>query len=120
MKNTYLQITQMVTGVLVAILLTIHIAVQRLDVILGFIGIKVTDPLAWKSMMERAHQGSWVAIYISLLAFGLFHGLNGLRNILLEMNLSTSSMRVLTGFIIVFGILFFALGTCTPIILLAR
>ncbi len=120
MKNTYLQLAQMITGVLVAILLTIHLAVQRLDVILGLIGIKIADPLAWSSMIERAHQGSWAGIYICLLAFGLFHGLNGLRNVLLETNLSSSAMRVLTWLILLFGIVFFALGTYVPIVLLNK
>lgn len=68
-------------------------------------------------MMERAHQGSWVGIYIALLAFGLFHALNGFRNMLLETNLSMSAMRVLTGLIIAFGVIFLILGTYTPIAL---
>ncbi|MCX6005286.1 MAG: hypothetical protein NT082_06405, partial [Chloroflexi bacterium] len=115
MKNTYLQFAQMITGILVAIFLSIHIAVQRLDVILGFLGFKITDPLAFNSMMERARQGLWAGIYICLLAFGLFHALNGLRNILLETNISSSAMRVLTWLIIVFGLFFFVLGTYGPI-----
>ncbi|MGA2368631.1 MAG: hypothetical protein ABSF74_08715, partial [Dehalococcoidia bacterium] len=117
MKNTYLQISQMITGALVAILLAIHIAAQQSYVVLGLLGIKVADPTTWVSMMERAHQGSWVGIYIALLAFGLFHALNGLRNILLETNLSASAMRILTGCLIAFGVIFLILGTYTPIAL---
>jgi succinate dehydrogenase / fumarate reductase, membrane anchor subunit len=117
MKNTYLQISQMITGALVAVLLAIHLVVQQSDVLLGLLGIKVADPTTWASMMERAHQGSWVGIYIALLAFGLFHALNGFRNILLETNLSASAMRVLTGFIIAFGVIFLVLGTYAPIAL---
>jgi len=117
MKNTYLQLAQMVTGALVAVLLAIHITVQQSDVVLGLLGIKIADPTTWSSMMDRAHQGSWVGIYISLLAFGLFHSLNGFRNILLETNLSASAIRILTGFIIAFGIIFLVLGTYAPIAL---
>ena len=120
MKNTYLQLAQMVSGALVAVLLGIHIAVQQSSVILGFFGVKVADPLTFSSMMERARQGTWVGIYISLLALGLFHGLNGLRNILLELNFSAATMRVLTALIIVFGIIFLALGTYAPLVLLGR
>jgi succinate dehydrogenase hydrophobic anchor subunit len=120
MKNTYLQFAQMITGILVAILLFIHIAVQKLGVILSFLGFKISDPLTFNSMMERARQGLWAGIYICLLAFGLFHALNGLRNILLETNLSSSIMRSLTWLIIVFGVLFFLLGTYVPIVLLTR
>jgi succinate dehydrogenase hydrophobic anchor subunit len=120
MKNTYLQLAQMISGALVAVLLALHLAVQKLDVILGFFGAKISDPTAWSSVMERAHQGLWVFIYISLLALGLFHALNGLRNMLLEINLSSSAMRVLTGLIVVFGIIFLALGTYTPLFLLGK
>jgi succinate dehydrogenase hydrophobic anchor subunit len=120
MKTTYLRFAQMITGALVAILLALHIFVQRLDHILNFFGVKVADTLTFKSMMERAHQGLWVGIYISLLALGLFHALNGLYNILLETNLSSSSLRILTGLIIFFGVIFFALGTYAPLVLLVR
>jgi succinate dehydrogenase hydrophobic anchor subunit len=117
MKNTYLQFAQMITGVCVAVLLITHLAVQRLDAILGFVGIKIVHPTSWDSMIERAHQGSWVGIYIALLTLGLFHALNGLRNVLLETNISSSAMRIWTGLIIAFGIIFLALGTYTPIVL---
>jgi succinate dehydrogenase / fumarate reductase membrane anchor subunit len=120
MKNTYLQMAQMISGALVAVLLAVHIGVQKLDVILGFFGARISDPIAWSSVVERAHQGLWVAIYILLLTFGLFHALNGLRNMLLETNLSSSTMRVLTGLIIAFGIVFLALGIYTPIVLLVK
>lgn len=120
MKNTYLQIAQMISGALVAILLAVHVAVQKLDVVLGFFGAKTGDPIAWSSVMERAHQGLWVAIYILLLAFGLFHALNGLRNMLLEVNLSSSTMRILTGLIIAFGVIFLVLGIYTPLVLLGK
>ncbi|MDD5312855.1 MAG: hypothetical protein PHO26_07480 [Dehalococcoidia bacterium] len=118
MKNAYLNFAQMITGIMVAVLLFIHIAVQKLGVILSFLGFKISDPLAFNSMMERARQGLWAGIYICLLAFGLFHALNGLRNILLETGLSPAKMRTLTWLIIIFGLIFFALGTYVPLVLL--
>lgn len=120
MRNTYLQLLQMASGAIAGILLLIHISVQRLDVILGFVGVKVSDPLAFNSMMERARQGSWAALYIALLAFALFHAGNGLRNILLETSLSSSALKVLTGIIIVVGAAFLALGIYTPLVLLGK
>jgi succinate dehydrogenase hydrophobic anchor subunit len=120
MRNTYLQLAQMITGALVAVLLAIHISVQRLGVILGFLGVKIADPLAFESMMERARQGLWAGIYIALLAFGLFHALNGLRNILLETSLSDRAMQVLTWLIIICGLAFLVLGTYVPLVLLNR
>ena len=120
MKNTYLQFVQMITGVFVAVLLGLHIAVMHLDVILGFFGIKIADVTSWNSMIERARMGLWAGIYIALLSFGLFHALNGLRNVLLETNLSSRSERVVTGFIIAFGVVFLIMGTYVPLALITK
>lgn len=118
MKNTYLQFAQLITGAVVGILLTIHMAVMHLDAVFGFFGI--VNDTSWASMMERARDGVWAGIYICLLAFGLFHALNGLRNILLELNLSGSAERVITWIIIAGGIIFLALGTYVPLVLLGK
>ncbi len=120
MRNTYLQLLQLASGVIVGILLLIHVAVQRLDVILGYAGLKVSDPLAFSSMMERARQGSWAALYIALLIFALFHACNGLRNMLLETSLSPAAIKVCTGTIIAVGVIFLALGIYTPLVLLGK
>jgi succinate dehydrogenase hydrophobic anchor subunit len=120
MRNTYLQLLQLASGAIVGILLLIHVAVQRLDVILGYVGVKVSDPLAFSSMMERARQGSWAALYICLLAFALFHAGNGLRNILLETGLSAAAVKVCTVTIIAVGAVFLALGIYTPLVLLGK
>ena len=41
MRNTYLQILQLITGVCIAVLLGIHMVITHLDAILGFFGIMV-------------------------------------------------------------------------------
>lgn len=120
MKNTYLQLIQMASGAIVGVLLTVHIAIQRLDVILGYCGIRIADPLAFSSMMDRARQGSWVALYIILLLFALIHSLNGLRNMLLEINLSDRAIKVSTGIIIAVGAVFLGLGIYAPLALVGR
>ncbi len=117
-KNTYLQLAQIITGALVGILLTIHMVVMHLDAILGFFGI--VNDTSWSSMMIRARQGIWAGIYIALLAFGLFHALNGLRNILMELNLSPRAERILTWFMIAIGLIFLAVGTYVPLALLGK
>ena len=114
MRNTYLWFLQLVTGVLIAVLLGIHMVRQHLDAALG-----ITDPTAWGAMMERASQGAWVFLYIALLAVGLYHGINGLRNIILEVTPSVKTERIVTWVIIAFGIIAFIWGTYVPIALLA-
>ena len=119
MRNTYLQFAQLITGILIAILLAIHMVIQHLDTILGFFGIDVRHATSWDSMIGRAKQGIWVFIYIALLVFTLYHAFNGLRNIVLELTPSPRAERVITGIIIFVGIVFLVLGIYAPIALLS-
>jgi len=117
MRNTYLQFVQFFSGVIIAVLLGIHIVLMHLDKILGFFGRDVADVTAWEPMIERSRQGLWVGIYIVLLIFGLYHGLNGLRNIILELTPSVRVSRVITWIFIIIGIAAFIMGTYVPVLL---
>ena len=119
MRNTYLQLVQLITGILIAVLLGIHMVIQHLDSILGFFGIDVRHATSWPSMIERAKQGIWAFIYIALLIFTLYHAFNGLRNIVLELTPSAHAERVVTGIIIFVGVVFLILGIYVPIALLS-
>ncbi len=119
MRNTYLWFMQLVTGVLIAILLGIHMVMQHLNAVLDFFGVDVTEATAYESMIDRASQGIWVGLYIALLAFGLYHGINGLRGIILEATSSARTGRIVTWFLTVFGITVFIWGTYVPVALLA-
>ena len=119
MRNTYLQLIHMVTGVFIAILLGIHMVIMHLDAILGFFGVQITHVTSWDSMMGRARQGLWVGIYIPLLALALYHGLNGLRNVLIEVIPSATGKRVMTWILIIVGIVFLVLGIYAPVVLLS-
>ena len=118
MRNTYLQLLQLITGVLIAVLLSIHMVIMHLDAILGFFGVDVGEITSWESMIDRSGQCLWAGIYIALLAVVLYHGLNGLRNIILELTLSTRIAHIVTGIIIGFGIIAFIGGTYVPVALL--
>ena len=118
MRNTYLQLLQLITGVLIAILLSIHMVIMHLDAVLGFFGVDIGEMTSWKSMIDRSGQCLWAGIYIALLAFVLYHGLNGLRNVILELTPSIRTTRILTGLIIALGILAFIGGTYVPVALL--
>ena len=115
MRTTYLRFLQLATGVLVAVFLGIHIVLQHLDTILGFLGVHVAESTSWTSMIDRASQGIWVFIYIALLAVGLYHGIHGLRNIIIESTSSVKTGRVITWVFIILGIVVFAWGTYVPI-----
>jgi succinate dehydrogenase hydrophobic anchor subunit len=126
MRNTYLQFTQYITGVLIAILLGIHVVNMHLDTILLFFGVNTffgidiaQDPTVFKLMMERAQTVTFAAIYIALLIFALYHAFNGLRNILLELTKTPGAEKVVTGIIIFVGVVFLVLGIYAPLALLS-
>lgn len=119
MRTTYLWLLQLVTGVLIAVFLGIHMVIQHLDAVLDFFGVNAAESTSWASMIDRASQGIWVGLYIALLAFGLYHGINGLRGIILESTTSVKTGRIITRVLIALGIIFFIGGTYVPIYLLA-
>ena len=116
MRKTHLRLLHLVAGVGIAVLLGIHMVRMHLDAILGFFGVN-GEPTSWESMMSRAGQGIWVGLYIALLAFVLYHALNGLRGIILEVTPSAKIERIVTRVIIVFGIIAFVWGAYVPIAL---
>ena len=119
-RYTYLWLFQLVTGVLIAVLLGLHMAMQHLDKILPFFGIDLNDPTSWQSMIQRSREAVWAGIYIVLLAALLYHGLNGLRNIILELTPSQRTERVVTGVILAVGVLVFIWASYVPIALLSK
>lgn len=120
MKNTLLWLVQLITGVLIAITLGIHMVWMHLDTILGFLGIDVKNPTSWSSMIERSRESIWAGLYIALLAFVLYHALYGLRNVILELVSHAKARLVLNWGIIVFGALAFIWGAYVPIALLSQ
>lgn len=120
MKNTYLWLAQLVTGILIAVTLGIHMVWMHLDTILSALGIDASEPTSWTSVLQRSRDVIWVILYVLLLAFVLYHALYGLRNVISESIQSRSVRLVVTWGILAFGILAFAWGTYVPIILLNK
>jgi succinate dehydrogenase hydrophobic anchor subunit len=126
MRNTYLQFVQLITGILIAVLLGIHMVNMHLDAILSFFGVQsifgvniAADPTVFNLMKARAQQVVFAGIYIALLVFALYHAFNGLRNIVLELTTSARADRAVTAVIIVVGVVFLGLGIYAPLALLS-
>ncbi len=117
MRQSHLWVLQIITGILIAFFLGIHLVSMHLENILKFFGIEIYKPTSWESMLERARENFWLIFYILFLAFALFHSLNGLRRVILELSPSAKTERLITWIIIIIGIVVFALGTYVPITL---
>ena len=118
MRTTRFQLMHMLTGVLVAIFLGIHMVRMHLDSILDWFGVNTTESTSFTSMMDRASQGIWVFVYIALLAVALYHALYGLRGIIMEWKPSAKTSRITGWPFLILGAAIFAWGTYVPLDLL--
>lgn len=110
-------VLHLIAGVVIAGLLGIHMVSLHLDAIIGTERAKL---VSWTFMMERASQSLWAGIYVALLAFGLYHALYGLRNIILEVVDSAKIGRIVTWSFIAIGTVGFLWGAYVPIALFVR
>lgn len=108
-QEVYFWLLQLITAGVIAVLLGIHLVSLH---ILG-------KPIDWGGMIERATSSGWLAFYILLLAAVLYHGLYGLRTILLELFSSAESGRKVTVALVALGIVAFVFGTYVPLKLFA-
>ncbi|RLC94349.1 MAG: hypothetical protein DRI39_03135 [Chloroflexi bacterium] len=114
MRATRFHLLHIVTAVLIAVFLGIHMVRQHLDALL----YDSEDPSSWASMIDRAGSGLWAALYVALLAVALYHALYGLRGIILEVVPSPRANRIVTWSLIVVGLAAFGWGTYVPVHLL--
>lgn len=87
MRDQRLWTWHLLAGLVIVVLLGLHMAVMHLDTLLGWFNPEGLKPIAWESVLQRARMGFFTVSYIVLLGAALFHGLYGLRNILLELGL---------------------------------
>jgi succinate dehydrogenase / fumarate reductase membrane anchor subunit len=98
-------------GLVVLIFLGLHMAIMHVDAVLGVFNQPGTEAIEWTNVAGRARSTLFLATYIVLLGAALFHGLYGLRNILLELNPGQGPRRVLGVLLAVAGVGLFGLGT---------
>ncbi|WP_258360389.1 hypothetical protein [Moorella sulfitireducens (nom. illeg.)] len=108
MRESRLWLIFLLCGPLLIFLLGIHLIFMHMNTILDFFGIKTGQVLAYNSVIQRATELKWLVLYFTLLLLGLYHGLYGLRSVLLEL---TPREKVVNRFVLVLGLLLFFSGT---------
>jgi len=98
-------------GLAVLILLGLHMAIMHVDAILGVFNAPGTEAIEWANVAARAKSAFFMVTYVVLLAAALFHGLYGLRNILLELNPAEGLRRGVGIVLALVGVGLFGLGT---------
>ncbi len=102
---------QRITGVLLVVLLAVHIGVEHFGN-LDKPGVRTRERelIVFSDVAHRMSMALWWVIDVALLAFVLFHGLNGIRNIALDLGVKSRGDKLVTGVLTVIGLAAFAFG----------
>jgi len=101
---------QRVTAVGLIVLLPIHIVVGHLFNIAEAERGDLPGLVVFSDVAERLETPTYWAIDLLLLTFALYHGLNGVRNVLLDYGMRGAGERVVTGALSVVGVVAFVFG----------
>lgn len=111
-KDTKLWTWHVFAGLVLIILLGLHMLGMHLNDVLH---MTEGNPIEWESVAQRAKTIGQMLFYILFLGFALYHGLYGLRNILLELNFSAGMQGFIKTVILIGGIVLFGFGTWAAI-----
>jgi succinate dehydrogenase hydrophobic anchor subunit len=103
----------LIAGAVIFVLLGLHMFIMHLS---GLTGAEGQDVLSYSSVMERSRDIAFVVIYVLLLGVALYHGLYGLRKIVLELTLPEGAERVITVLVVLVGVGLFAIGSYATIV----
>jgi succinate dehydrogenase hydrophobic anchor subunit len=101
---------QRVSGLGLLVLLPAHIVVAHLFNIAEVEEGALPGLVVFSDVVQRLEQPVYWTIDLLLLGFALYHGLNGVRNVLLDYGLRGVGERVTTGALSLLGIAAFAYG----------
>ena len=116
MRESKLWFWHILTAVIILVLLGVHMCTMHLGAILSSIGIGSSDPVRAAQVFQRSQQMIYLITYIVLLGAALFHGLYGLRSMLLELSLSRVLEKAIGGVCAVAGIVLFIYGSYVAVL----
>jgi succinate dehydrogenase / fumarate reductase membrane anchor subunit len=116
MRESKLWFWHIVTAVIILALLGVHMCTMHLGAILSSVGIGSSDPVRAAQVFHRSQQLIFMVTYIILLGAALFHGLYGLRSMLLELSLSKAFEKVIGALCTIAGIGLFIYGSIVAVL----
>lgn len=113
MKDQKLWTWHVLAGLVILVLLGLHMTVMHLDRVVHLAGYNPAsgEPIDWANVVARGKSLTFAVTYVILLGAALFHGLYGLRNILVELNPSAGLKRVIGAVLLLLGLGLFVFGT---------
>jgi succinate dehydrogenase hydrophobic anchor subunit len=117
MRDQRLWTWHLAAGVVILVFLGLHMAVMHLNFTMPLKGLNPAGghPVDWANVLARGKSAFFAVTYVVLLGAALFHGLYGLRNILLELDPARWLKRAISVVLLVGGIGLFVLGTWAAI-----
>ena len=109
MRETRLWLLSLGATALIAVLLGLHFALMHYSPV--FYGESTEKTRSFTVMLERWRDTAQFVVYILLLAAALYHGLYGLRGIVLELPIARGWHRAVSAGALLTGLAFFAYGT---------
>jgi succinate dehydrogenase / fumarate reductase, membrane anchor subunit len=104
-------IIQRVTGVVLVVLLAVHIGVNHFGPLANpEVQAGTREVIVFSDVAYRMTMAFWWIFNITLLTFVLYHGLNGIRNIALDLGVKGSGDKAVTGVLALIGVAAFAFG----------
>lgn len=109
MRETRLWLLSLGSAALILVLLAGHFAIMHYSPV--FTGQSIEEVRSFEAMLARGREGAQFVVYILFLAAALYHGLYGLRGIVLELPIARGWDRVVSVAILLIGVIFFAYGS---------
>jgi succinate dehydrogenase hydrophobic anchor subunit len=98
-------------GLVILVFAGLHMTIMHLDVIVGIFNPVGGHPIDWANVVARGRTVFFPVTYVILLGAALFHGLYGLRNILLELNPAPWLAKTIGVVLFLLGFGLFAVGS---------
>jgi len=117
MRESRLWFWHILSAIVILVLLGMHMGTMHLGAILSLIGIGSSDPVKSAAVFHRSQQVIYMVTYILLLGAALFHGLYGLRSMLLELSLSKGLEKAVGRVCAGAGVLLFIYGSYVAVML---
>jgi succinate dehydrogenase hydrophobic anchor subunit len=108
MRETRLWILSLASSGLIGVLLVLHFALMHFAPV--FYNQTVEQARSFPEMLARGQNIIQMIVYILFLAFALYHGLYGLRGIMLELPVFRKWQPSVSGGLLLLGVVFFAYG----------
>jgi succinate dehydrogenase / fumarate reductase, membrane anchor subunit len=110
MRDRTLWTWHLFAGVVILVFLGLHMTIMHLDGSIRIFNTPEGEPIDWANVALRMKSLFFAVTYVVLLAAALYHGLYGLRNILLELDPGARLRRLVDVGLSLAGLALFVFG----------